>query len=266
MSRPLRIAVLGDLHGELDGSIDGPLLAGFDLRLCTGDLVPNRGKDRFDDAMRQARALADAAVLTILGNHDGPTGFTGRSFPKSYLKLAEILGDRHVAMRRIEMPELRLTLVGARPLSMGGGDALKHVPPGCEDWTIERWADELSALLLAAEGERIVVLAHDGPAGLGATRDAIYGCDFRADEGDWGDPDLRLALDRAVAAGKPIVAVIAGHMHHALRGGGTRRWIAREGGMLHVNAAIVPRVTPEGRAVVVVTVDGMDARAEIVRL
>ena len=264
MSEPLRVAVLGDLHGELDVALDGPMLRELPVRLCTGDLAPNRGKDRFEEAIRQAHALAAEGVFTILGNHDGPTAFTGRSFPKSYLRLCDALGDRHLAMRRVEMPELGLSLVGARPLSMGGGD-LKFVPPGCESWTIERWADELTALLLAAEGERIVVLAHDGPSGLGSSRDAIYGCDFRPDAGDWGDPDLRLALDRAVAAGKPVVAVIAGHMHHALRGGGSREWQAREGGVLHVNAAVVPRVTPEGRAMTILTIDGIEARAEIVR-
>jgi uncharacterized protein (TIGR04168 family) len=262
MSAPLRIAILGDLHGAFDGAIDGPALAGFALRLCTGDLAPNAGKTRFEEAERQAADLAAHGVLTILGNHDGPTAFTGRSFPKSYLRLCAALGEAHVGMRRIEMPELGLTLVGARPLSTGGSE-LRFLPPGTESWTIEQWGEAITELILAAEGERIVVLAHDGPTGLGATRESIYGCDFRADQGDWGDRDLRLALDRALDAGKPIVAVVAGHMHHALRGGGERTWQVRERGMLHVNAALVPRVTPRGRALVVLEIDGLEASARI---
>ena len=115
---------------------------------------------------------------------------------------------------------------------------------------------------MSARGERIVVLAHDGPKGLGAARDAIFGCDFRAEAGDWGDSDLAIALDRALDAGRPVVAVVAGHMHHALRGGGTRAWQATRRGVLHVNAA-VPRVTEQGRAFVVVTLDGHEASARI---
>lgn len=263
MSRdPIEIAILGDLHGDFDARLDAPLLEPYPLRLCTGDLTPNAGRDRFDIALEQARGLARLGVFTILGNHDGPTGFTGRSFPASYEKLVAALGDRHAAMRRIELPSLGLTLVGARPLTMGGSDR-KYVPPGTEDWSVERWADEIASLLLAAEGERIVVLAHDGPSGLGATRDAPYGCDFRSEQGDWGDGDLEIALDRALDAGKPVAAVVAGHMHHALRGGGTRAWQVRHRGVLHVNAAVVPRVTTRGRALVVLTLDGARAEARL---
>lgn len=258
----IEIAVLGDLHGDFDLAKDGPFLGRFPLRLCTGDLTPNAGRDRFDMALRQARDLAEAGVFTILGNHDGPTGFTGRTFPKSYVQLDEALGELHAAMRVIELPDLSLSLVGARPLTMGGDDR-KFVPPGCEAWGLERWADELTELMMVARGERVVVLAHDGPKGLGAARDAMFGCDFRAEEGDWGDSDLAIALDRALDAGRPVVAVVAGHMHHALRGGGTRAWQAVRRGVLHVNAAIVPRVTERGRAFVVVTLDGHEASARI---
>jgi uncharacterized protein (TIGR04168 family) len=259
---PLDVAVLGDLHGDFSLREDGPALEQYQLILSTGDLTPNSGRDRFDVALRLARELAELRAYTILGNHDGPSGFTGRSFPKSFLQLEEALGPFHAAMRVIELPELGLSLVGARPLSMGGDD-LKYVPPGTGDRTMADWADALTALLLSARGERIVVLAHDGPKGLGAARDAIFGCDFRAEAGDWGDTDLQVALGRALDAGRPVVAVIAGHMHHALRGGGERTWQVRHRGVLHVNAAIVPRVTAQGRAHVVVTIDGRDASASV---
>jgi uncharacterized protein (TIGR04168 family) len=86
------------------------------------------------------------------------------------------------------------------------------------------------------------VLAHCGPQGLGDARDAIYGCDFRPDAGDWGDPDLTQALAHAAESGKRVLAVVAGHMHHALRGGGERSWHEQRAGIHHVNAARVPRI------------------------
>jgi uncharacterized protein (TIGR04168 family) len=87
----------------------------------------------------------------------------------------------------------------------------------------------------------VVVLAHCGPSGLGATRDAIYGNDFRPEQGDWGDPDLAAALAHARTTGKSVIAVVAGHMHHSLRGGGTRAWHVEHEGVHHVNAARVSR-------------------------
>ncbi len=262
MTDPVEIAVLGDLHGMFDAELDVPLLARHPVRLCTGDLTPNRGRDRFDEALRQARGLAQAGALVILGNHDGPTAFTGRAFPRSYHQLETILGDLHVGGRIAEFPDLGLSVVGARPLSSGGDD-LRFAPPGREDWSIARWAEEITTLIATARGPRIVILAHAGASGLGATRDAIFGCDFRDEQGDWGDSDLRLALDRSVEAGRPVVAVIAGHMHDRLRGGGRRTLSLREGGVLHVNAAIVPRVGPRGRAMVVVRLEGMTATARV---
>ena len=47
-----------------------------------------------------------------------------------------------------------------------------------------------------------------------------------------------------------VLAVVAGHMHHRLRGGGARRWKAEQDGVLFLNAARVPRVFHhEGRQV-----------------
>lgn len=259
---PIEIAVIGDVHGAFDAALDGGIVRRFPLGLCTGDLTPNRGRDRFDDALRIGKDLADLEVRTILGNHDGPTSFTGRSFPKSYQSLCALLGDFHVGGRVIDFPGLDLSLVGARPLSTGGPTP-RFAPPGREDWTIERWGEELLALCLSARQSRIVILAHCGPTGLGVRRHDIYGCDFHAREGDWGDPDLRLALDGAKAHDLPIVAVVAGHMHHALLGGGERARTIREGPTLHVNAAIVPREGPRGRAITVLRLEGLRANAEV---
>jgi uncharacterized protein (TIGR04168 family) len=258
----VEIAVIGDTHGFFAREHDEPLLRPYALRLCTGDLAPNGRAQRLEEAVRQASELRSLDVHTILGNHDGPTAFTGRKFPEAYFRIAEALGDRHLAMGRLELPGLDLTLIGARPLTCGGRDP-KFPVPGCEDWTTERWGEAIGRLLLDAEASRIVVLAHDGPAGLGSRRHDIYGCDFRPAEGDWGDRDLRIALDAARGAGRTVSAVVAGHMHHDLFGGGTRTRAVRERGTLHLNAAIVPRVTAQGRALFVLRLEGAHATARL---
>ncbi len=258
MSAALEIAVLGDLHGQFDLERDGPLLECYPLRLCTGDLTPNGGRDRFEIALGIARDLGSLETWTVLGNHDGPTCFTSRRFPRSYRRLETALAGHHVGGRRVELPEWGLTLVGGRPLSMGGTD-LRFDVPDREDWTLERWGEHLGAELLAAEQETVVLLAHGGPSGLGGARDDIYGCDFRPEAGDWGDPDLRAALEIAAAGGRRPAAVVAGHMHHGLRGGGERRCSQREDGVLHVNAAVMPRLRGDLRAITVLRLE--DGRA-----
>ena len=133
--------------------------------------------------------------------------------------------------------------------------------------TLEESAARLSHLVDQASG-RIVFLAHNGPSGLGAERHAIWGADFRRRGGDFGDPDLREAIEHARRRGKTVLAVLAGHMHRALRGGGPDRvaFVRDEHGTLFVNAARVPRVFSEGgrrlRHHVAVRIGGDRAEAE----
>ena len=106
---------------------------------------------------------------------------------------------------------------------------------------------ESSAALLRRRVEqtasdRLVFFAHNGPSGLGERREDIWGCDFRKTAGDFGDADLADAIDHASRSGRRVRAVVAGHMHHQLRGGGARRWQTERDGILYVNAAQVPRI------------------------
>lgn len=71
----------------------------------------------------------------------------------------------------------------------------------------------------AAAGRAVVVMGHNGPTGLGATRSDICGVDFRSEEGDHGDEDLEAALKQLVARDVCVSLVVFGHMHHTLRGG-----------------------------------------------
>jgi uncharacterized protein (TIGR04168 family) len=90
----------------------------------------------------------------------------------------------------------------------------------------------------------VLFLAHNGPSGLGGQAQDLWGRDFDPDGGDWGDADLRGAIEHARGRGLRVLAVLAGHMHWALRGrpGVQRRWQLQERGTLYVNAARVPRV------------------------
>lgn len=104
-----------------------------------------------------------------------------------------------------------------------------------------------------AQHRDLVILAHNGPLGLGAGTDDMFGKDFGKPGGDWGDRDLALAIQRIEGFGLRVRAVIAGHMHHKLvhpRGGERRRFL-RRGDTLFVNAAHVPRVrqTADGEEV-----------------
>jgi uncharacterized protein (TIGR04168 family) len=209
-----------------------------------------------------ARELGRLETWTVLGNHDGPTCFTSRRFPRSYRRLETALAAHHLGGRRVELPALGLTLVGGRPLTMGGAD-LRFEVPDFEEWTLEDWGEHVGAQILAAEQDTVVVLAHGGPTGLGAGRDDIYGCDFREEAGDWGDPDLRLALDIAQAGGRRPAAVVAGHLHHSLRGGGERQRCVREEGTLHLNAAVMPRLRGDLRALTVLRIEDGHATARL---
>jgi len=68
----------------------------------------------------------------------------------------------------------------------------------------------------------VIILGHNGPAGLGSQRHAICGCDWLAEAGDHGDPGpAGRCWPRAAAGGPPPALVVFGHMHHQLQGPST---------------------------------------------
>lgn len=290
--RPARLAVVGDVHLAFDAE-DVRLLdaQGYDAVLFVGDLAGYRQGGGL--AVARTIAALRTPAYVIPGNHDAVTPAQlaaevmesavaidalervpfGEGQEARVAALASALrGPRGTgailggySRHRIEAPEIApLDLVLARPHSFGGA-RLSFSPYLSRAFGVRSLADSaarLDALLGECSAERVVVLAHNGPAGLGASRADVFGCDFRREEGDHGDPDLADALARARARGTPIAAVIAGHMHHALRGGGTRRWLLEREGTIVVNAARVPRVRRDGaRHHVCVTIDGARAQA-----
>lgn len=250
--------MVGDVHLAWDdrdvSSLDG---AGYDLVLFVGDLAGYGA----EGAVRVARSIAKLRTPTLVlpGNHDAVTTaqLGAEVFYTSPLMreaLAVGMGRRVKRLARALGPVPlvgyslhrfgTLCVLAARPHSIGG-PRLGFRRYLNQRFGVSTLADSTARLCALfddiAPGEDILVLAHCGPRGLGATRDSIYGNDFRAEQGDWGDPDLADALAHAARSGKIVRAVVAGHMHHRLRGGGQRTWQLERDGVLHVNAARVSR-------------------------
>jgi uncharacterized protein (TIGR04168 family) len=284
MAAPVRIAVIGDVHlfwGEEDVAFFER--SAYDLLLFVGD-VADYSQRRALPVLRSIGRLG-VPSLFIAGNHDGARLSQFVAEAMGWGRLAHVLG-RGQARRCAEMQAAlgRVPLCGysrhpfsirgfdfavlaARPHSMGGSQAAfrRYLARAFGVGGIEASAARLRELVDACPLERLVVLAHNGPSGLGARREDIWGCDFRPREGDFGDDDLRLLVEHARARGKRVLAVVAGHMHHELKGGGRRIWSLSRDGTLYVNAARVPRVFVEnGRRLrhhVLLELDGERAAA-----
>ncbi|PHT75386.1 hypothetical protein T459_18908 [Capsicum annuum] len=164
------------------------------------------------------------------------------------------LGDEHVGYRRMDLPMLKLSVVGGRPFSCGGRPLFRKqllkARYGVRDMdgSAERI---LQAAMGTPEDHSIIFLAHNGPtggdAGLGANVDDICGRDWFVDGGDHGDPDLAQALAQLKeAAPYSVPLVIFGHMHKQLASGnGLRKMIVvGNNNTIYLNGAIVPRVRP----------------------
>lgn len=256
----VKIGVIGDVHLVWDERDTRALdAAGYDLILFVGDLSAYGTEGGLGVARAIAKLRTPALVLP--GNHDAVTvpqlaaevmrtprlarDALALGMPARVSQLDKALGPVPVcgySLHRFEA--LGLTVLAARPHSMGGQrlSAERYLGHRFGVRSMAESAARLCELIDAAPAhDPLLVLAHCGPTGLGAARSDIYGCDFRPEQGDWGDPDLRTALTHARNTGKRVRAVIAGHMHHALRGGGERTWQVQEDGITHINAAHVPR-------------------------
>lgn len=281
----LRIAVVGDVHLAWDDrDVAWFDAAGYDLVAFVGDLAGYK-----QDALGVARSIArlSTPAVVIAGNHDAASlphlaaetlekrqlaRWLGRDQPKREKALEAALAPVPlVGYSRHELSQrgFSLSLITARPHSQGGSffafSRLLEARYGVASF--EDSAARLCTLVDACGDEPIVFLAHSGPTGLGARRHDIWGCDFRREEGDWGDRDLRAAIEHARANGKRVLAVLAGHMHHRLKGGGERRHLLERDGTLYLNAARVPRIERRGEAETRyhfgVEIDDTGARAEL---
>ncbi|ONK59560.1 uncharacterized protein A4U43_C08F7720 [Asparagus officinalis] len=251
MSQPraVRIAIVGDVHDDWDLEEDSRALHFLqpDLVLFTGDY----GNENVE--LVRSISILDIPKSVILGNHDAwrTHQFSERDKKVDRVQLQlECLGQQHVGYKRLDFPTLQLSVVGGRPFSCGGEalfrPRLLSARYGVND--MEESAKKIyEAALGIPEDHSVVLLAHNGPTGLGSTMSDICGRDWVYGGGDHGDPDLAQALHKLKSSMQiSIPLVVFGHMHKALTYGGQRKMIAvGDDGTIYLNGAIVPRVKPE---------------------
>ena len=257
----MQIGIIGDIHGAWD-DIDTAFFnaAGYDAVLFVGDFA------RVVNSRPVARQLARLTVpaWAIPGNHDATTlaqllaeirgrpwatRWTALGMRRRVARLARDLGPVTLGGYSLHSLAPDLGLVIARPHAMGG-NRLYFRPYLKSAFGVSRFADSRDRLcaLIDAAPRDLIVLAHNGPAGLGADPTDPFGCDFDPGLGDFGDPDLRDALAHARATGHRVHAVVAGHMHHRSKHSGAwRRTWAHHHDTLYLNAARVPRIEDNGR-------------------
>ncbi|MCC6669613.1 MAG: TIGR04168 family protein [Planctomycetes bacterium] len=240
--RPATLYALGDLHKHWR-----PEDAAFLEReapahvLFVGDLG--------DEDVELVRELAAIRVpkAFVLGNHDAWQSFTWKRPTPRLMDSLQALDADHIGYEVRDLPEAGISILGARPFSWGGpglrSPELYDTLYGVKD--MARSAAKIVEAAQRAAHQDLLILAHNGPTGLGAGTGDIYGKDFgREPGGDWGDPDLEEAIARIRDQGFRVRAVVAGHMHHRLahpRGELRTRYVRRDG-VAYVNPAIVPRL------------------------
>jgi uncharacterized protein (TIGR04168 family) len=192
---------------------------------------------------RQRRAQAHAR-----GTIPSTNGQGGNVCSAPLARQLEVLGQQHIGFSGLHWGELGLSLVGGRPFSKGGRQWSDVAEFYRELYGVSR-AEESSARIVqcvraAPTGAVKVLAAHTGPSGLGCQRQDICGVDWVGSEGDHGDPDLASALTQLHQEGVAVPAVVFGHMHHVLHGGGLRNMVSidEERGTVYLNAAVVPRI------------------------
>ncbi|KAM6553131.1 hypothetical protein CsatB_013893 [Cannabis sativa] len=243
-SSSARIAVVGDVHNDwcLEEDTKALRLLQPDLVLFTGDF----GEENVE--LVQSLANLEFPKAVILGNHDA---WYTQQFGKKkdgVQRQLESLGDTHVAYQRMDFPLVKLSVVGGRPFSCGGDrlfrKKLLSARYGVED--MDRSAKRIcKAALSAPEDHLVILLAHNGPTGLGSNFDDICGKDWVYGGGDHGDQDLEKALSIIKESSKVCVPLIVfGHMHKELaHGKGLRKMIViGSDDTIYLNGAVVPRV------------------------
>ncbi|KAK4604706.1 hypothetical protein RGQ29_012965 [Quercus rubra] len=258
MATSARIAVIGDIHNDWNLREDTKALQFLqpDLVLFTGDF----GEENVE--LVQSAASLEFAKAAILGNHDAwyTQQFSGKRKDGVQLQLEwshvmlELLlviislGEEHVAYQHLDFPLIKVSIVGGRPFSCGGEQLFRKkllsARYGVQD--MDGSARRIyNAALGTPEDHFVILLAHNGPTGLGSNLNDICGKDWVFGGGDHGDPDLEQAISLLKETGKSCVPlVVFGHMHKELayRKGLRKMIVVGDDNTIYLNGAIVPRV------------------------
>lgn len=290
----VQIAVIGDVHeqwNEADNAFFNR--SDYDLLLFVGDLTSILSLKRTPSIAHRLAGLRKRALM-IAGNHDVHNLVQLIAEVLDHERLMWLSGARHAAFhRRLErwiapvhmggysshffrFGDAAFDVIVGRPCSMGSGSdndkqdgfrkrlnfaRLLREVYGVQDMAAS--AQRLKRCVDEARSGRLIFLAHNGPTGLGNAPDDLWGRDFGGEiGGDWGDEDLREAIDYAQAQGNDVEVVAAGHMHLRTKQGEERPWLQHVNGVHYVNAARVPRVRPAGRHHVRIVLNGVDISVE----
>ncbi len=250
-----RIALIGDLHGSFDArDVAAFNEADYDLLIFTGDLGSGTAHNGLEIAKLVSRLTTPTIVMP--GNNDAPflaeiaAEFGHQRGLSAILDLDRGMSSRRAKvilcgyrLHRLPLPGLTLSVVTGRPCAMGGGEFsfATEVSRAYGIASLEESTERLLSLIDAVDTERLLLLGHNGPFGLGERRSDIWGADFLSEGGDWGDPDLAAAVARAQERGLRTT-VVAGHMHQQTRSGELRPWRVKQAGIEFVNPARVPRI------------------------
>ncbi|XP_057539324.1 uncharacterized protein LOC130817565 isoform X2 [Amaranthus tricolor] len=243
-SSSVRIVVVGDTHDDWELEQDSRA-----LHFLQADLVMFTG-DFGNENVELVKGISNLNFLkaAILGNHDSwsTSKFSKKIKDKVQLQL-DYLGKSHVGYDHLEFPPLNLSVVGGRPFSCGGDQLFrkKLLKARYGVNNMEESAELIYKAALETPKENLLILlAHNGPKGLGSNRDDICGIDWKPESGDHGDLDLTEAIKRLKETTTyRIPLVVFGHMHKELSFGGSRKMVAVDAdNTLYLNAAIVPRV------------------------
>ncbi len=260
----VKIAIVGDIHSSwTERDTDYFNQSNYDMILFVGDLPGHYHRDLLKIASQLSKIQLPS--LLIPGNHDGVSTrqliselFHNRKMIEKYSSRQEKLCTAlkktlspitmaGYSLHSYKFNNLSFDVIGCRPHSAGGAE-LAYYPYLERKYHVSSMGNSfkrLKDLIDQSKEEKLIFLAHNGPLGLGQKRDDIWGRDFHPKEGDFGDLDLQNAVDYARIQGKHVIAVVAGHMHHRLKGGGYRNWIQQEKETIMINAARVPRIFQE---------------------
>ncbi|MDG2991104.1 TIGR04168 family protein [Candidatus Synechococcus calcipolaris G9] len=246
------LAVIGDIHGCWSIT-DAKLLEGLgvDLALFVGDF----GNEAVD--IVAAIAQLSLPIAVAFGNHDAWYSASSwgrkkcpydRQREDRVQQQLDLVGSAHVGYGWLGCEALGFAVVGGRPFSWGGPH-WQHRQFLRQRFGVESFqqsSDRIVQSALDSSFDQLIFLSHNGPTGLGDRPDDPCGRDWMPLGGDFGDPDLAMAITALKAQGKTIPLVAFGHMHHRLRHRRDRqrtRLCCRDQ-TLYLNAALSPRIMP----------------------
>lgn len=258
-TRISRIVCIGDVHGQWDENDEKALRKlRPDLALFVGDY--GNEDVRVTKRISELAAASDFGVATVFGNHDAfytanPIGRRRAPYDKSkFCRVTEqmqMLAPYDVSYKSFGFDDIRLSVCGGRAFSHGGPN-WKHKDfyrrfVGIQG--MKHSAKKMKEAVESSQYRTVVFLSHSGPIGLGDKPSDPCGKDWGDfPGGDYGDTDLRDAIEKAREDGLRVPLTVFGHMHKQLMGNiGQRTMVKTEpdgssgGETVMLNAAVVPR-------------------------